>query len=244
MTTATKPKPEAVYYLFGHCRLGTVTELDGVEYHADCPGAISNASAGTTSGMAYCNCQCHADVPRCSRCRRTGTELTLTNDCVDIEDCMDDVTRRAEANPVHQTLRQILEEQRIRAAEQSAARREQRIAEGQPVRTRKEPPTPKRCHCGCEGMTKGGIFVAGHDARLKGWLIKTARMTNGGNDGKGVIKSDAIRAMAELIARNWPRKGVDATIERDAEMLVAEYGPERLIDQSVTDRYAGRGGGA
>lgn len=34
---------------------------------------------------------------------------------------------------------------------------------------------PKQCACGCGGMTKGGRFIAGHDSRLKGWLLRVER---------------------------------------------------------------------
>ena len=34
---------------------------------------------------------------------------------------------------------------------------------------------PKKCGCGCGGMTKGGQFLPGHDAKLKGFLKKAAR---------------------------------------------------------------------
>lgn len=29
---------------------------------------------------------------------------------------------------------------------------------------------PKPCECGCEGMTGGGNFIAGHDMKLKGYI--------------------------------------------------------------------------
>lgn len=38
--------------------------------------------------------------------------------------------------------------------------------------TPKAPKAPAICHCGCNEETKGGLFRMGHDARLKGILIK------------------------------------------------------------------------
>lgn len=41
-------------------------------------------------------------------------------------------------------------------------------------RTRKPKPA-KDCACGCGAQTKGGRFVAGHDARLHGWALRVSR---------------------------------------------------------------------
>lgn len=49
---------------------------------------------------------------------------------------------------------------------------------------------PQECQCGCGGMTRGGKFLPGHDARLKGRLKKAAA------DGDG-------KAKAELRSRGW-----------------------------------------
>lgn len=35
--------------------------------------------------------------------------------------------------------------------------------------------TPQDCWCGCEGLTKGGRFLPGHDAKLKGRLTGTVK---------------------------------------------------------------------
>lgn len=85
-------------------------------------------------------------------------------------------------------------------------------------------------------MTKGGKFLAGHDAKLKGVLVKAARQTPP-ESGKPATKADAIRAMAELIARDWPRKHVDAKITEQAEQLVDQHGIDVLIDLAVARRY-------
>lgn len=49
---------------------------------------------------------------------------------------------------------------------------------------------PMKCECGCGGMTKGGMFLPGHDARLKGRLRRAARR---GDEG----------AARELQRRGW-----------------------------------------
>lgn len=34
---------------------------------------------------------------------------------------------------------------------------------------------PQDCACGCGGQTKGGRFIAGHDARLHGYALRVER---------------------------------------------------------------------
>ena len=38
--------------------------------------------------------------------------------------------------------------------------------------------SPKACDCGCGDQTKGGRFLPGHDARLKGRLLTQLREGN------------------------------------------------------------------
>lgn len=49
---------------------------------------------------------------------------------------------------------------------------------------------PRKCGCGCGGMTRGGEFLPGHDMRLKSRLKKAAAE---GNE----------KAKAELRQRGW-----------------------------------------
>jgi hypothetical protein len=46
--------------------------------------------------------------------------------------------------------------------------------------------------------------------------------------------------MAELIARDWPRKNVSAEITRQADAMVEQYGLDPIITAAVTARYEGR----
>lgn len=39
----------------------------------------------------------------------------------------------------------------------------------------------RKCMCGCGGLTKGGKFLPGHDAKLKGTLQKSFRSDKGLN---------------------------------------------------------------
>ncbi len=52
----------------------------------------------------------------------------------------------------------------------------------------KEVKDPKDCTCGCGAQTKGGNFVAGHDARVHGWGKKI---------GRGEMKFNEVPAIAQ-----------------------------------------------
>jgi hypothetical protein len=43
-----------------------------------------------------------------------------------------------------------------------------RTAKGEATETKRAPRSrdPRQCECGCEGMTKGGRFLPGHDAKM------------------------------------------------------------------------------
>jgi hypothetical protein len=61
-------------------------------------------------------------------------------------------------------------------------------------RARTIKPRPRKCKCGCEGVTKGGRFLPGHDATLKSRLFKRAVKT-------GVRAEQAVQRLREF---NWP----------------------------------------
>jgi hypothetical protein len=41
---------------------------------------------------------------------------------------------------------------------------------------------PRDCGCGCGGLTSGGTFLPGHDARLRSRLLRTIRGTDGATE--------------------------------------------------------------
>lgn len=70
------------------------------------------------------------------------------------------------------------------ATKQRAAKREPAVAD-------------KPCKCGCGGKT-ASHFIAGHDARFKGWLLKIER---------GQAKKEELLKKAVIAAYQWKRKG-------------------------------------
>lgn len=95
---------------------------------------------------------------------------------------------------------------------------------------------PQRCHCGCGGKTKGGMFVAGHDMRLKGRLFEVARDPNALMASRDPAK---LAAIAELIARGWKLDKIPAADLRAAR--AEKYGwnmaPDLVIERRVAQRY-------
>lgn len=61
-----------------------------------------------------------------------------------------------------------------------------------PKRNKRRTQAGRDCECGCGGTTRGGRFLPGHDAKLKGALLRQA-FAEGGNGA----------AMAELTRRDW-----------------------------------------
>lgn len=65
-----------------------------------------------------------------------------------------------------------------------------RVARPQELTRQESRRTPRLCLCGCGGMTRGGRFLPGHDAKLKGRLLR--RLADGDE-----------AAMDELTALGW-----------------------------------------
>lgn len=68
---------------------------------------------------------------------------------------------------------------------------------------------PSLCLCGCGDMTGGGRFLPGHDAKLKGSLIRAVREAR--KDGNGKAEQTAVSRLEEL---GWAKFVPDA--EADA----------------------------
>lgn len=63
--------------------------------------------------------------------------------------------------------------------------------------------TERACSCGCGGMTRGGLWVPGHDAKRKSVLYATIRDAEATDEAKA-------DAMAELESRGWPMPSAKA----------------------------------
>ncbi|MDQ6832038.1 MAG: hypothetical protein M3008_01460, partial [Chloroflexota bacterium] len=68
------------------------------------------------------------------------------------------------------------------------------------------------CECGCGDQTGGGRFLPGHDGRLKGRLIRTARA-----EGENKEPSACEAAWNELVVRRWSHMFDEEQTRRIAE---------------------------
>lgn len=159
-------------------------------HHELCPGAIWNPGSGkvlvpaigstpaTYEGEArWCPCQ-HSEhegvsQAKCRVCgaRRNHDELSLRLECLDAEDCHLAASARTESNPLYRMLQEcqtttvVAGEVKERPRRPTPQQRDQARAERKAAQSRP-------CTCGCEGVTKGGAFLPGHDARLVSQFAK------------------------------------------------------------------------
>lgn len=154
---------------------GTVaTETSGPQWHSKCKGVLLGANGQV---QCVCPCGCHKDQKRCSDCGTEDAELDpATLRCANRPHCAERIQRALEATDIWK----LAEESRRRAA---AATSDTLRA---PSATR---PREGRCqHCG--EPTRGGIFLPGHDAKLKGELKRAAA-------------AGGVPAAVEVIVRGW-----------------------------------------
>lgn len=143
--------------------------------HEKCPRVVGGR------GFKVTKCPCedgtHTGILRCVLCKRPGAAEHIDQEsytCVNSEDC---AIRQREAFSRYPVIRQL-----------SAVRQESNkegnpmsdidgnLVEGPASRTTRqkaEPKPPKSCRCGCDGQTKGGNFLPGHDARWVSALVKS-----------------------------------------------------------------------
>lgn len=146
-----------------------------------------------------CTCACHESNPlRCTVCDSSDYEMADAR-CVDSELCHERQQEQLDNNDLYQRIRASQKAGAIAKAEERERRREA-DPDTIPRRPRGETrPTVGRCeHCG--EPTKGGKFVAGHDAKLKGELKRAA-------------EAGEIEALAELMIRNWPTHTAKVSVE-------------------------------
>lgn len=244
--TVTKPEQEPdeapSRWMSGFCQSGL---------HERCPGAAVRglnviAKAKTKAGRArllLCAHPWHEGQPvKCLNCGRAGQPVTDDRECVDFEDCVDFQIKRTESNPIVVLVREC-----VAAGEQERAAKALRRAEERPKgldgaentgeapnseerpRRAREPrpprPTSGTCvHCG--EPTKGGLFVAGHDAKLKGLLLAAA-------------KTGDAQALAEMQMRNWvkpshafPAKQVKTATGISSHANAADWLAKRVAERT------------
>jgi len=112
--------------------------------------------------------------------------------------------RVVEASPYAEQYQTPTESQMLEAL----ASGEEKMQKKQAVKKKKQ---PVPCGCGCGGMTGGGKFLPGHDAKLKGRLIRQCR------EGTEVQKKKARAMLEELGWAKYIPKDVPAKAEKPAK---------------------------
>ena len=132
-----------------------------------------------------CGC-CGTQRRKCADCGNRNTEEVNpdTWTCLDTESCQDTVERRREANPFFAQLRDIQERVQMAKIENDKAKAEKRAA---------AKPKTGTCVCGCNGTTKGGKFLPGHDARFVSTLVGKVTEAN----FKATVEKDARKSLRE-----------------------------------------------
>lgn len=113
-----------------------------------------------------CGCEdCEIGRRKCAYCgNKTTHEVNPdTWECLDVEGCHALVEERRFNDPL---LRQLREIQEITMAKIEEAKTEK-------AATRVAKAKTGTCVCGCDGTTKGGKFLPGHDARFVSGLVGT-----------------------------------------------------------------------
>lgn len=168
-------------------------------------------------------------APMCTECKHEGAAGEIDMDtwlCADQYACQARLTAKRDANPVWRQLQDCrtasaVEKRRKRLMEElvrsgvdpdvdatidelhDAAEAKRAVEKTKQPPKAKAPPRPTSgvCECGCEGKTKGGRFVPGHDAKLASRLV-------------ALIKEYDRDAFEEMKRRGWLKKLPKALRER------------------------------
>lgn len=198
----------------------------GSGQHDQCViGTVMRKSTKYPGGVVWL-CQCPDDTctairkkhpAKCTECHnREADEVDpKTWLCLDTEACHATVTARRDSDPLLADIRKATEMAKI--------------TEGEKKATAKKATAPKTgtCVCGCNGTTKGGKFLPGHDARFVSTLVGQAEdkgFTKASLDAgrkalKGVEASPALQAKFEKsagLAKERADKKAQAKADKEA----------------------------
>lgn len=119
--------------------------------HDLCPGGVVNGDGVT---IVLCTCPEHPVVMRCVNCGARGDGISETTwTCLDAESCAQTSQKRRD-DALRDLYGDLVDGERTRTTPKA-------------TRAPKAPREAKTgtCICGCEGTTKGGLFLPGHDSK-------------------------------------------------------------------------------
>lgn len=212
MSTEIREKVWINRVLFGHDHPGCVGVIRGNVFEKQKLNNIGKGSSGGQvlrtrhDGLIFCSHPSHEGqvFDRCLDCGEVE-ELTDLLGCVDVDACQERRAERLSQHPVWKLLREVEVEAAARTSERNAERAvarqaalaaegEGKVTEGPRRAKGRGGPDPLggRCnHCG--EPTKGGRFIAGHDAKLKGDLMRSAVEGN-------------VKSILEMLIRGWLKR--------------------------------------
>jgi len=221
-------------------KLTGVQTQSSEEWHAACSGIVVSPRSNGRDRVNRCECDCgHPGGYRCAKCGQTlqlgrvgaaelGTIDPATGYCADAAVCGELSKQRADASALRRTLRECVEAGAEIRANDKRRKMPKDTAEGgtqegadqaapadKPARVKRTPKAKTgACHH-CGEQTKGGLFVAGHDAKLKGDLQRLAVNTDLGDQAR-------VDAIAEQLARGWHKSPVPVAVYRGAKATANE----------------------
>jgi hypothetical protein len=160
--------------------------------HEHCPRAVRNGNGA----ILPCNCPqsyCGGKVTRCLACKNEedGQVDPTTWSCIDRNACGATVQARLDRNPTIQLIREV----------------ERRVSDDTGTATKQKatatPKAPTICVCGCEGRTKGGKFLPGHDARFVKNLV--AEALEGKRTDDAIVRDMADRGTTEALQAKFTK---------------------------------------
>ena len=209
-------------------QIGSTTTPE--EWHGLCRGAHVDQRGRTTR----CTCECHAENQHCIKCGVEGAEgetLDGSFQCLDTGACLERYKLALETDPKFDRYRRFrgYQESAAQARAETAEEERRAIEAGEKPPKQRPGKRPRPCEHGCGEMTKGGLFVMGHDAKLKGILMRAG-------------EAGDIESILELSLRSWlptTGRGRDRYTEADlaaADARVAEVKTEDFLAARVAER--------
>lgn len=212
--------------IFGPCGVAEAVEQGLKSSHT--PEQWHDLCHGIAGGLR-CACPCHdgEDLEqRCSECGDKGPTPKIGGKCVDQVACR----RRKREHYLSTEAGQRIEALFAAAREERGERRLQ-LAESRAADP--HAPRPKTGRCEWSGdTTKGGKFLPGNDAKLKGALLELAKTWETWPEDEE--RNLPVEAWTELHARKWIKlEKVPLALRTHVEKLSTQT----FVDSRIRERY-------
>ena len=203
--------------------------------HEYCPHAIENGVTKTSPARRriwLCPCEepgCGGKILSCIRCKKVHDDVDPTERvCMDRDACAARNQAKRDNNPGYQQIKRIQEKHAMAKAENTKTR---------------EPAKPKVgvCKCGCEGATKGGNFLPGHDARLVSQTVQSVldkKVTEAGARKIMAPFSDALKAKFDKSLGLGQAKAAKAKEAAEAKKVAAAEKAKAAKDAAAAKKAA------